>query len=104
MLKKEDGELDFRLSAAELERKVRAFQPWPGTFTTWLGGPLKVQRALVVDDPGQEAGRSPGDHIIYQGLPAICTAQGLLVLVELQPAGKKSMAGKIFLQGARNWL
>jgi methionyl-tRNA formyltransferase len=104
MLKKEDGELDFSLSAAELERKVRAFQPWPGAYTTWLGGPLKVQRSQAAFDPEKEAGLSPGEHIVYQGLPAICTAQGLLVLEALQPAGKKSMAGKIFLQGARNWL
>jgi methionyl-tRNA formyltransferase len=104
MLKKEDGDLDFRLSAAELERKVRAFQPWPGAFTTWLGGPLKVQQARAIFDPQNETDLSPGTHTIYQGLPAICTTQGLLVLEELQPAGKKSMAGKIFLQGARNWL
>jgi methionyl-tRNA formyltransferase len=104
MLKKEDGELNFKLSAVELERKVRAFQPWPGAFTSWQGGPLKVHKARCVFDPQVEAGLSPGDHSLYQGLPAICTAQGLLVLEELQPAGKKSLAGKTFLQGARNWL
>jgi methionyl-tRNA formyltransferase len=103
MLKKEDGELDFTLSAAELERKVRAYQPWPGTFIKWQGGMLKVQRARCVFDPQAEAGLFPGEHTLYQGLPAIGTAQGLLVLEELQPAGKKPMAGKIFLQGARNW-
>jgi methionyl-tRNA formyltransferase len=102
-LKKEDGELDFNCSAAELARKVRAFQPWPGAFTSWLGGPLKIQKARCVLDPKKEASLSPGDHTIYQGLPAICTRQGLLLLEELQPAGKKPMAGKIFLQGARNW-
>jgi methionyl-tRNA formyltransferase len=104
MLKKEDGELDFKLSAVELERKVRAFQPWPGTFTHWQGTALKVQRARCIFDPAKEARLSPGERTIYQGFPAICTAQGLLVLDELQPAGKKPLAGKIFLQGARNWL
>jgi methionyl-tRNA formyltransferase len=104
MLKKEDGELDFKLSAMELERRVRAFQPWPGSFTFWQGSPLKVLRACCVFDPEREAGLAPGEHTISHGLPAICTAQGLLVLEELQPAGKKCMEGKIFLQGARNWL
>jgi methionyl-tRNA formyltransferase len=104
MLKKEDGELDFKLEAAELERKVRAFQPWPGTFTFWQNGPLKVLRARCVFDPEIEAGLAPGEHTISHGLPAICTAQGMLVLEELQPAGKKPLAGKTFLQGARNWL
>jgi len=104
MLKKEDGELDFKLSAVELERKVRAFQPWPGTYTHWQGATLKVQQARCIFDPAKEARLSPGERTIYQGLPAICTTQGLLVLDELQPAGKKPLAGKIFLQGARNWL
>ena len=103
-LKKEHGELDFKLSAAELERKVRAFQPWPGAFTTWPGGLLKVHRARWISDPAMEATLSAGDHTLYQGLPAIRAAQGILVLEELQPAGKKPMAGKVFLQGARNWL
>jgi methionyl-tRNA formyltransferase len=103
MLKKEDGELDFSSSAVELERKVRAFQPWPGTFTIWLGNPLKVLRARPQLDPAIEASLSAGEHTIYQGLPAICTGQGLLILEELLPAGKKPMPGKTFLQGARNW-
>jgi len=103
MLKKEDGELDFHSSAAELERKVRAFQPWPGTFTIWQGSPLKVLRARCQPDTKLEAGLRAGDHTVYLGLPAICTAEGLLILEELQPAGKKPMAGKTFLQGARNW-
>jgi methionyl-tRNA formyltransferase len=41
--------------------------------------------------------------VVHQGLPAIAAADGLLVLDEVQPAGKKSMPGKVFLQGARNW-
>jgi len=104
MLKKEDGELDFKLSAVELERKVRAFQPWPGAFTSWQGGLLKVHQARWISNPEIEATLAAGDHAIYQGLPAIRAAQGMLVLEELQPAGKKPMAGKVFLQGARNWL
>jgi methionyl-tRNA formyltransferase len=39
----------------------------------------------------------------FKGLPAISTGQDLLVLEELQPAGKRSMTGKEFLQGAKNW-
>jgi methionyl-tRNA formyltransferase len=45
----------------------------------------------------------PGKRIIYNGLPAFTTGQGILVIDHLQPAGKKPMDGKIFLHGARGW-
>ncbi len=98
MIKKEDGLLDFNLPAVVLERKVRAFSPWPGTYLPWNGGALKVQRAHV------EAGNaSPGQRLIWDGLPALGTVAGILVIDELQPAGKKPMPGKAFLQGGRDW-
>lgn len=104
MLKKEDGELDFTRTSTSLEHKVRAFQPWPGAFTTWQGQILKIIHSTAV--PTSQSGKNvePGGHVIYQGLPAIVTGDGLLVLNELQPAGKKPMSGKAFLQGARNWV
>jgi methionyl-tRNA formyltransferase len=104
MLKKEDGELDFSQSSTALEHKVRAFQPWPGAFTTWLGQMLKIQRCKAVPADRLDQLVSPGQNLIYKGLPAIGTGDGLLVLEELQPAGKKPMSGKAFLQGARNWV
>jgi len=99
MLKKHDGELDFSQPAVELERKVRAFNPWPGTFFDWDGGRLKVQKASVGSGKKQV-----GERIIYNGWPAIGTSDGLMVLEEVQPSGKKRMPGKAFLAGARNWL
>jgi methionyl-tRNA formyltransferase len=100
MLKKEDGALDFTLTAVALERRVRAFQPWPGAYLEWDGGFLKILRASVAEAP---AARMPGQRLVHGGLPAIQTAQGLLLLEEVQPAGKKPMPGKVFLQGARKW-
>lgn len=103
MLKKEAGELNFEQKAVELERKVRAFQPWPGTYLPWQGQPLKVLSARVVADAVVEEGSSAGRHIIYQGEPAVVTAEGVLVLEEVQPAGRRPMAGRVFLQGERGW-
>jgi methionyl-tRNA formyltransferase len=99
MIKKADGLLDFSQLADQLERKVRAFNPWPGAFTYWDNHILKIHRAHVADLPSQSTGRK----IIYQALPAITTANGLLVLDELQLAGRTVQTGKVFLQGARNW-
>ena len=51
LLEKKDGQLDFSQTAVEIDRRVRAFDPWPGTFVAQTGGPLKVRRASVFDAP-----------------------------------------------------
>ena len=99
MLKKEDGLLDFSHPASELERRVRAFHPWPGTYFEWDGNLLKVHRAVI--GPGK---KREGERLVIGGLPAVGTSEGVLLLEEVQPAGKKPMSGKAFLSGARNWI
>lgn len=98
MLKKEEGRLDFTRPAEELERRIRAFNPWPGAFLDFDGTLLKVHRAHV--EAGEAAG---GQRLIYRDQPAVGAGNGLLVLDEVQPAGKKMMSGKAFLAGARHW-
>lgn len=105
MIKKADGELDFSQPGSELERKVRAFNPWPGAFLTWKGGRLKIHRASFSRPnvpPGNES-LNPGGLTYIDEYPAIITIDGVLILEELQPAGKKPMSGDVFLRGARNW-
>lgn len=99
MLKKEDGRLDFSKPAAELERRVRAMNPWPGTFMELDGAILKVHRARVA-----EGNASAGQRLVVQNQPAVGAGGGILILDEVQPAGKKPMSGTSFLVGARNWL
>ena len=100
MLKKEDGLLDFNQPAALLERRVRAFTPWPGTWFEWNEVPIKVLRARV----GAEKSLDAGSRLIIEGYPAISTSEGIFILEEIQPAGKKRMSGKAFLAGARDWV
>ena len=99
MLKKKSGELDFNQPASVLARKVRAFSPWPGTYTTWEGTRLLVHQAssCPVTSPGA------GVFIKYEGKPAIGTGQGILVLNRLQLAGKKAVSGSEFLHGNSSW-
>lgn len=104
LIKKEEGLLDFTLSAEALALRVRAFNPWPGAFTLWEGKVLKVHSAHAVLTPALTRELHPGARVVYQDLPAIAAADGLLVLDEVQPASKKIMPGKDFLQGARNWV
>ncbi len=98
MLKKEEGKLDFNQDAHELERRVRAFNPWPGASTDFNGMQLKVHRVRV--ETGEA---SAGQRLIVQNQPAVGARGGLLILEEVQSAGKKSMSGRSFLAGARNW-
>jgi methionyl-tRNA formyltransferase len=98
MLKKEDGLLDFAKPVEELVRRVRAFNPWPGTYFEWGGGMLKVHLAHA-----EKGNASEGQRLVYQGQPAVGARGGLLILDQVQPAAKKIMSGKAFLSGTRNW-
>jgi methionyl-tRNA formyltransferase len=98
MIKKEDGLLDFTRPAVELERRIRAFSPWPGTFMFWNKASLKIHRAHV-----KMSRTETGKHIVVDSLPAVGTTEGLIIFDELQPAGKKSMSGTAFLAGGRAW-
>jgi methionyl-tRNA formyltransferase len=98
-LAREDGRLDFTRSALELERRVRAYAPWPGTWLEWKGAPLKIlhTRGSEFASPG------PGVRLTIEGNPALGTGNGILILEQVQPAGKKTMSGKDFLLGERDW-
>ncbi len=91
--------LDFSLPSAQLVRNVRAFYPWPGTQFELDGQVIKVIKAGAAL-PGN---LSPGKRGVRDGLPAIGTGHGDFVIEELQPAGKKPMLGKAFLQGYKYW-
>jgi methionyl-tRNA formyltransferase len=99
MLKKADGELDFDQTAEYLARQVRAYQPWPGTYFERAGTQIKVQAAHSVGKP------SPGigNFTVVDGFPSVGTKEGILVLGQVQPAGKKSMPGDVFLRGFKQW-
>jgi methionyl-tRNA formyltransferase len=90
-LRREDGRLDPSKSAEELERQVRAYQPWPGTFFDTSEGRVVVWQARVASGSS-----SPGT--IVDG-PAIGTADGLFELLEVQPAGGRRMSGSELLRG-----
>jgi methionyl-tRNA formyltransferase len=99
MLKKEDGLLDFSEPARDLFNRVRAYYPWPGTWLLWENQPLKIIKARPLIGVTGLA----GTKAIHQGLPVVYCADGALILEEVQPAGKKPMNGKVFLNGARDW-
>jgi methionyl-tRNA formyltransferase len=105
MLKKEDGRLDFSQSAEQLVRRVRAMNPWPGAFFERNGRMLKVLRAHAESSryPSQVGDVPAGMRLVYMEQAAVAAGDGVLVLDEVQPAGKKPMNGKAYLAGARDW-
>jgi methionyl-tRNA formyltransferase len=92
---KSEAAIDWRLPAAVIERRLRAFDPFPGATATWAGETLKIWRAAA--RPGR--GR-PGEVLAAgeQGIEVAC-GEGVLLLTELQRAGGKRMPAGAFLQG-----
>jgi methionyl-tRNA formyltransferase len=93
-LTRDDGRLDVARPAEELERQIRAYQPWPGSFLETPTGRLIVLRAAV--DPGPAD--TPGRLVAGREL-RLATADGWLVLDEVQPAGKRPMSGVSYARG-----
>ena len=100
-LSKEEARLDWNLSAAQLERCIRAFNPWPISYFTIDDQPVKVWQASVL---AQSANAEPGTvvHADKQGIQ-VATADGILNLIQLQPAGKKPMSAQDLLNSRREW-
>jgi methionyl-tRNA formyltransferase len=98
LLRREDGRLDPTRPAAELERQVRAYQPWPGSFLEHDGGRLKVWAASVL---AQDVAVEPGALILTEGTLGLGTVDGVLRLDEVQPAGKRRMLGSEYRRGKR---
>lgn len=91
-LTRDHGRIDWARDAMMLERQVRAFNPWPGTFTTLRGVTLKVLAA----EP--EAGSGPPGTVLDERLTVAC-AEGALRLTRVQLAGRPAMATEAFLRG-----
>ncbi len=96
-LKKEDGRIEFHLTAQEICNRVRGFQPWPGTFTSYRGKNLHVWAATPVQRTLAE-----GEVIVDTDRFIVgCGGGTALALLEVQPEGKKRMAVRDFVHGYR---
>jgi methionyl-tRNA formyltransferase len=105
IIKKEDGEIDWRLSTKDLWRRVRAFDPWPGCYTRWSDKRLKLVKVVPVYD---EKSHEPGKVIaLPASAPAIVgvqTGDGVLGLVRLQLEGKRELSAEEFVRGQRDFI
>jgi len=96
-LSKADGKLDWREDAALLDRKVRACEPWPGTFFEYGGTAIRVLEAEPA--PPDAAVVAPPPGTVLDGLPTVACGAGALRLLRLQRPGRAPMAAEEFLRG-----
>lgn len=100
VLKREDGLIEWSLTATEIEQRVRGFQPWPNAHTSYEGRRLIIWRALVESETqtgvAGEIVEAHGDS-----LKILCGEGSVLRLIEVQPEGKRRMSVRDFLNGAR---
>lgn len=107
MLKREDGLIDWQMSATELANRVRAFQPWPAVYTLFRGARLIFWRAKEISPDASAASFDSGiepatiQAIDKSGLVIACAKRSLLHLEEVQLEGKKRVAARDFLNGTR---
>jgi methionyl-tRNA formyltransferase len=100
LLKREDGLIDWRMSAPEMARRVRAFQPWPGTFTFFRGSRLMLWKARYVEqrhhsEPATITG------LEKSGVLVACASETALLIEEIQLEGKRRMSARDFINGLR---
>ncbi len=97
-LTKDDGEIDWTRDADHIGRQMRAYYPWPGSYTYWQGKRLKLieAEALAGEDDSHEPGRVVGSAA---GGLAVATGNGVLRLEQLQLEGRKVVGPTEFIQG-----
>jgi len=109
LLRKDDGAIDWGLTAKDIWRRVRAYNPWPGAFTTLDGELVHIWRAWPLDTaanavPGEVLGLDEWksdlpDEIRGQAAFAVQTGDGVLVPLEVQRAGRRALSAAEFLRG-----
>ncbi len=104
LITKEDGEIDWRLPAVVLWRRVRAFQPWPGAYTRWRKKKLEIIEAVPVlgqanAGVGQVVALEQGDAAFGVG-----TGEGILGVLKVQMEGKQEITAAEFLRGQRQFV
>ncbi len=99
MIRKEEGQIDWNASALDIERRIRAFYPWPGTYTWHNGGRIKIYAADVMG----MAGDAPAGTVVSaaDGRIIVACGEGALNITSLQSEGRKRMDAADFLRGYR---
>jgi methionyl-tRNA formyltransferase len=103
LITSEDAEIDWHLSAVELWRRVRAYNPWPISYTWYREKRLKIHRCIPF---GNMADGEVGEVIVLPDSPGIgvVTGHGILGLCEVQLEGRREMSANDFVRGQRDFI
>ena len=101
LLKREDGSVDWTRPADNIARQVRAYDPWPGTFTNWNGRQLKVIQASSIDS---SVGSVPGTVLELPSGIGVATGDGALLLNRVQVEGRQALDITDFARGYRDFV
>jgi methionyl-tRNA formyltransferase len=101
LVAKDDGLIKWDTSAIYIERMVRAYQPWPTSYTTYRGEQLKILRASILD---RDAPEIPGTVLQIGKDIAVAAGKGILILDQVQLAGKRAMNAGEFARGQREFV
>ena len=96
---KANAQIDWNKPAIEIERMVRAYIPWPGTQTMWNGQMVKVLKAGIRDQGSGIRDQAGLVVKLSDGSIGVVTGDGVLVLKEIQLAGRKAMKAEDFVRG-----
>jgi methionyl-tRNA formyltransferase len=102
ILKREDGLVDWNLTAKQVNDRVRGFQPFPSSFTTYKGQRVPIWKAKAVEQiPSNDL--SPGTicSVENRSLIIACGGRSALAVEEIQPEGKRRMSAADFINGSR---
>jgi len=107
-ISKEEGEIDWHLSAIDIWRRVRAFYPWPGCYTRWRGKQLKIIEAVPLPEEktievGQVVAPIPASPESKAAF-GVCTGDGILGVCQVQLEGKRAVSAAEFLRGQRQFI
>ncbi|MEK7067609.1 MAG: hypothetical protein AAB956_01285, partial [Patescibacteria group bacterium] len=96
-LTRQSGRINWRKSAEAIERLVRAYHPWPGTWTKWDGKILKIIEVGKKNLPINKY--KVGQFFLHNDRPAIQCGRSSLIISSLQLAGKNVLTGQEFISG-----
>jgi methionyl-tRNA formyltransferase len=97
---REHGEIDWSQSAEALERRIRAYDPWPGTSTTYLDHKGRQRRLKIFPQVElSEASGKPGEVLATDGVLSVACGKGSLEIESVQPDGSRQMSAADFLMG-----
>ncbi len=97
LLQKKDGLIDWRLPVQDIHNRVRGLNPWPGAYTFLNGNVVRIIKTEILQGSGEPGRVYKGN----EGTLQVGAGNGILRVLEIQPAGKKPMSAADFLRGHR---